>query len=148
MKLKKTSEVAFRWECVGYGYKAVFVHKMRAQNAIDRDVPFPKPWKTAIKFVAEVAKMRQAAISHAVKVAGNSVVDCELLGTPRPADVLDELCGKESGTGAPLRSSTAAREDFLLAAHVSQDVWLCHPGTLAEDGPCDTDPFGIQGLVA
>ena len=79
---------------------------MRAQNAIDRGVPFPKPWKTAIKFAAEVAKMRQAAISHAVKVAGNSVVDCELLGIPRHADVLDELCGKESGTVVPLVSST------------------------------------------
>ena len=148
MKLKKTSEVAFRWECVGYGHKATLVHKMRAQHAIDQAVPFPKPWRTAIKFAAEVAKKRQAAISHAVKVAGNSVVDCELLGIPRPADVLDGLCGKESGTVVPLVSSTGAREDFLIAAHVNDDVWLCHPGTLTEDGPCATDPFGIEDLVA
>ena len=124
------------------------MHKMLCRKAVSQAVPFPSHWRTAIPFVADVAKLLQAATVHASQKAENSIVTCKLLGIPVEDDRLDALCGEESGTLVSLRGSTGAPQDFLLVAHVDEDTWICHPGSNANGLFCEVAPFDLKDLVA
>ena len=82
-KLGKISQVGFKWTFKGYGYEETVIHSMRCDNAINQSAPFPASWKTAIKVVVAVDKMRRDAIAKAAKVIENTQCECILLGVPR-----------------------------------------------------------------
>ena len=69
------------------------MQKLTCKNAGRRLVPFPKSWKTAIKVVTTIDRMRRDAIVEASRLIENPQCDCRLLGVPKPQAVLDELCG-------------------------------------------------------
>ena len=121
---------------------------MRCNNALDRVVPFPTNWKTAIPFVLKVKKLCQAATTDAKRKAKNFSITCELMGLPLDSDRLDALCGKEAGSLVSLpEADTEMSRDFLLAAHVQGDTWLCHPGSDADGKLCVVAPFEVKDLV-
>ena len=82
---------------------------------MSRQVPFPKHWRTAIKFVADVIKLLQKATTHASQKAENSIVTCKLLGIPVVDDRLDALCGAESASVVSLQGLEPGTQiDFYL----------------------------------
>ena len=97
--------------------------------------------------------MRRDAIAQASQQIENPQCDCRLLGVPKSAEVLDELCGT-AGTMVWLKSQQRTRQPFLLCARVSGDVWICHPGTLTDggalrpDNPFDAKDLAVRDIVA
>ena len=92
-KLTNRALVAFQWTFEGHGCSETFMQKMACKDAARRPVPFPKSWKTAIKVVTTIDRMRRDAIVEASRLIENPQCDCRLLGVPKPQEVLDELCG-------------------------------------------------------
>ena len=98
-----------------------------------------------MKVAAIVDKKRRSGIAEATKVLAHPHCECVLFGVPKPAEVLDDLCGVAEVVF--LRQASGCRQGFLLCARVDGDVWICHPGTL-EDGALDANnPFAICDLV-
>ena len=120
---------------------------MRCNNAVSRSVPLPLSWRTAIKVVAAVDRMRREAIAEASRQIENPQCDCRLFGIPKSGADLDELCST-AGTVVWLKCQQGTRQPFLLCARVSGDVWICHPGTLLDSGAlCSDNPFDIKDLA-
>ena len=138
--------VCFEWTFKGYGHSETFKQKMRCDSAI-KSVPFPQPWKTTIKVVTRIDRMRRDAIVEASRLIESSPCECRLLGVPKPQEVLDELCGSPVAV-VFLTCPRAGRQGFLLCARVVGDVWLCHPGTLADGAICADRPFDFNDLSA
>ena len=77
----------------------------------------------------------------------NSRVDCQLLGAPKPADELDTLCGTMQIV--VLKSASGKKQANLLCARITEDVWICHPGSFNEEGNiCSNNPFDVRDLTA
>ena len=76
------------------------MHIMLCRKAVSQAVPFPSHWRTAIPFVADVAKLLQAATVHASQKAENSsrtaafrctVVGSEVTSLSDPGEGLREF---------------------------------------------------------
>ena len=148
MKLGRESELSFEWRYKGHEIDTTHCQKIRCKNAVNRGVSFPKHWRTAIKFVADVAKLLQKATTHASRKAENSIVTCKLLGIPVDDDRLDALCGAESGSLVSLQGlEPGTQTDFVLVAHVLEDTWICHPGSDTDGRLCTSNPFDLKDLV-
>ena len=61
------ASVCFEWSFKGYGHSETFKQKMRCDNAI-KSVPFPQPWRTAIRVVTRIDRMRRDAIVEASRL--------------------------------------------------------------------------------
>ena len=114
-KLTNRALVAFQWTFEGHGCSETFMQKMACKDAARRPVPFPKSWKTAIKVVTTIDRMRRDAIVEASRLIENPQCDCRLLGVPKPQEVLDELCGTPVAV-VFLTCARAKRQGFLLCA--------------------------------
>ena len=115
-------KVSYRWSFEGYGHEVTEIQQIRCDNAVNRSVPFPLSWRTAIKVVAAVDRMRRDAIAEASQRIENPQCDCRLLGVPKLGADLDELCGT-AGTLVYLKSSHGMRQPFLLSRKWRSDTW-------------------------
>ena len=70
-KLTKHALVGFEWTFEGYGHLEAFMQKMTCEHAARRPAPFPKSWKTAIKVVTTIDRMRRDAIVEASRLIEN-----------------------------------------------------------------------------
>ena len=111
--MKPIARITFEWSFSGYGHEETFKHTVRCVDALERCVPFLKPWKTALGVVAAIDKLHWEAIRASVVAMKNSNVDCQLLGAPKPADELDTLCGTTQVV--VLKSATGERQDNYRA---------------------------------
>ena len=122
---------------------------MLCYNAVDQAVPFPTHWKTAIPIALNAKKLLDEAVAEAKDKAKNLTITCELMGIPVDSDRLNALCGRESDALVSLQSGDAEMaQDFLLAAHVQGDTWVCHPGSDTNGRLCAAAPLEVQDLVA
>ena len=144
--MQAKAQVAFKWNINGWGYGDEVLHKMRCDKAFTQSIPFPGRWKTSINVLTKLPAVLQTARTNAAKEINNDTVDCELLGIPKPSPELDDLCSVEA---AMTKNASATRQAKgpLLAAHLGDDVWLCHPGTFTEDGSLANNPFALEDLV-
>ena len=124
---------------------------MRCDNAFKQAIPFPGRWKTSIAALTKLPALLQNARDGVAKEINNATVNCELLGIPKPSQALDDICSTEAATttttAKPTSMVTLASGQSLLAAHLSEDVWLCHPGSFSEDGSLAKDPFALKDLL-
>ena len=122
---------------------------MRCNNAVNQTVPFPKHWTTVIPIALHAKKLLQEAVARAREKHKNPTITCELMGIPVDSDRLDALSGRESGTLVRVQSAdTEMPQEFLLAAHVQGNTWVCHPGSDDSGRLCAASPFAVQDLVA
>ena len=122
---------------------------MRCNSVLSQAVPFPTHWKTALPIALNAKKLLNEAVAEAKDKTKNLTITCELMGIPVDSDRLHALCGRESGALVSLQSRDAEMpQDFLLAAHVQGDTWVCHPGSDTNGRLCAAAPFEVKDLVA
>ena len=122
---------------------------MRCEDSVKQAVPFPTHWKTAIPIALNAKKLLQEAVADAKDKAKNLSITCTLMGIPVDSDRLSTMCGRGSGSLVSLHTSDMEMpQDFLLAAHVQGDTWVCHPGSDANGRLCPAAPFEVKDLVA
>ena len=147
-KLTRRSNAEFKWVIQAFSRAATTVLPIRCDHAESRGIPWPQHWLTACKILPIVDDKCKAACTDAQNSSKNASVVCRLLGAPKNSGALDILCGSGSGSVVSLTSSSGARQDYLLCAHVSGEKWLCHPGSFSKGILCADNPFRHEDLVA
>lgn len=141
-KVTLYTDVAFEWHVQAGFFESRESVIVRAKNAVTKAVPLPPSWRTAIDCAMLDEKARKSAEEHRDKV-GLAELTCAVLGRPKSAT--PDTFG--AGTAVALNTHQGGRIDVLLCAHIENDRWLCHTGTL-RDGRIDSDnPFDPDGLA-
>ena len=112
--------------------------QVRLDKASSQGVPLPDNWKVAV----QCAGFPHIALRAAEKLQADVVVEkveCVMLGRPRLSPLPHPTVNTVPGNLVNLLHEDA-HKDFLLAAHIGGDKWLCHGG-----GP-EEDPFNANGL--
>ena len=128
----------FVWRIEVGGIQHEQAVQVRVDHASAQGVPLPENWKAAGRCIGLPAKAAEAAKTVQQDMALD-VVDCVLLGQPKPSPLPDPVLKKVPGALVNL-SHEGAAQDFLLVAHIVADQWFCHGG-----GPAD-DLFNPDGL--
>ena len=71
-QIRKNSQVGYQWQFSGFGYEETATQHLRCDNALQRFVPFPQTWRTAIKVAATVDMKRRKAIAETSRLIENS----------------------------------------------------------------------------
>ena len=144
--MHQKSQLKFTWQIAVAGFAGTAVSDCRCDNACDlknNGIPLPLLWRTALPAV--VLSQKAAAAASKVQLHfGVADLSCVFLGQPRPT--ASPSTGAVNTVGGIVTLTGAPGEDceYLLLAHVTADVWVCHKG---RDPLFDTeDPFDV-GLL-
>ena len=93
--------------------------------------------------------MAQIAEKTAERAQCNALalnVICTVLGVPKPTPIGGDL-GPGGGGAVGLRTPSGDRAEHMLCAHVVDDVWICHSGSLAGCELDEDEPFQEKDLI-
>ena len=111
----------------------------RCNNALERGVPLPEAWPTALRSLSLGTIAKNSAAKIRESEPGLADVDCHVLGYPMPSDALGRLEAFCVG---------GDRVMCFLCAHVTNGDWLVHPGTYTDSGELDeANPFAEKDLI-
>ena len=109
---------------------------------VERAVPFPGRWKTALNSLQLHKTVREGA--EFVTNLGTSNITCELVGQAKWA------CDENFGKTVTLNENVS-RVLFLLCARIENDEWLVHKGSYENDvlatDPFQEKDFAVKNLV-
>jgi hypothetical protein len=142
--IHKNSTVAFRWRTDCDGLQTTVV-EVRSYHAVARGIAFPPQWHLAPR-CRDLQAKADASAAQAAKALGVGDASCRFLGQPRRSLLPEETDQLVPGAVVELRLGSVAAE-FLLCAHVQEDVWFCTRGLFVEDMFQASDPFGEASLV-
>ena len=142
--IRQNSTIGFRWK-VDFDGPQDTVAEVRCDNAGARGVPFPPSWHFA-PHCRDFQTIADASAAQAAKLHGLADASCRVLGQPRRCPLTDEANGPAPGIAVELCLDGAAVE-FLLCAHVYEDMWFCTRGLFVDDVFQSSDPFGVDSLV-
>ena len=139
-QVKRFADVTFRWRFQGAGYDAVCDVTARCHHALERGVPLPDAWPTALRSLSLDTIAEKSAEKIRESEPGLADVECRVLGHPVPSDAalgrLEAFC-----VGGD-------RVMYFLCAPVSNGDWLVHPGTYKDSGELDeANPFDEKDLI-
>ena len=137
----------FEWCISVRGYEERSAVILQCNHARGRWVPLPESWRAGLRNVGLVEKA-EAAARKVQRRSDIRDVKCVVLGLPRPSPLPDAGVSGVPGAVAQLQTSAGMRQDYLLAAYVEEDRWLCHKGSVSEEGVLNqNEPFAAEGLV-
>ena len=137
--VKRNAPVKFRWRIQHGVYDAAAEVEVLCHNVVNKGVPLPEHWHTAMQFLA----LSDIATSSARKVCDARFTDvrCVLLGQAAAK------FGSRGRVGQSIALNVGGeRTVFLLCCHVENNDWLCHRGSFA-DGALAANPFHEHDLV-
>ncbi len=143
-RVRKKSTVAFNWVASNPNFEARAIVELDANNACDRGIKIPESWKSAIRFDAE-----KIASDSADKLKRQHQLDsceCSVLGCPKPAPLRSIEQPLGVGSCLALQHRSGARLSYLLAAHVYDDIWYAHRGSMRDVEMDDDAPFRPRDL--
>ena len=129
----------FRWRIQHGVYDAAAEVEVLCHNIVNKGVPLPEHWHTAMQCLA----VSDIANSSARKVCDARFTDvcCVLLGQAAAKFGSHEKVGQSIAL-----TVNGERIVFLLCAHVENNDWLCHRGSFVE-GALAASPFHEHDLV-
>jgi hypothetical protein len=135
----------FEWRVCGENVDRSCTSKVRCGNAVQQGVPFPREWLTPLR----CRDLPRIAKSSAQRVHEDCGVDvqCRVLGQPRKSNLPPCGAPQSPGSTVVLQTSKGPRLEYLLCAHVNEDVWLCHRGTFVGNKFDSKNSFDPQDLV-
>ena len=148
--LRRETPLTFRWRVKCAGYAETYEVAARCNHVVERGVPFPEHWRTAMQCLS----LDELAQASAEKVCdpGLSNVHCVFLGQAR---LLRPPC---SESGVPETGKTVALQSggervvYLLVANVRDALWFCHKGSLINgalaENPFHEEDLAIKDIVA
>ena len=143
-KLKKETRVGFEWRLQFAGYDERQVVKQLCYHACDekRDVPPPQHWATAMDCATFSTNPSVKNVKDETLLQN---IECVMVGVTKHCPI-HARASQVSGAAVSLNVADK-RQDYLLVAHVRENVWLCHGGSRVS-GAVDADnPFDPGGLV-
>ena len=109
---------------------------VRVDNAVNREVPAPEAWPTALKCfdLRRLACRAFATYSPPANLRELHDLRVACLGAAKPVQIHDD--GRLApGSCVALANEIGTRTNYVLVAHEGGDVWLCHPGMFTGDVP-------------
>ncbi len=123
------NEAVFRWSftCGDVDEREDVI--VRVDHAVDRGVPAPEAWQTALRCF-DLRRLEFAAFANyspPENLRELRDLRCTCLGAAKP------VTSSNDGQLAPgacvaLANEIGARTNYVLVAHEAGDLWLCHPG--------------------
>ena len=139
------STLVYDWRVTSTGIDETHEKKIRANDAQRRGVPFPSAWTAALK-CTDFSSLILPAVESAQHASEATDIECTCVGVARVATLADSGATQPGAT--TVLSGGGARIAYILCACVRDGVWLCHRGTLDNDGAVDMgDPFSEERLV-
>jgi hypothetical protein len=121
-------EALFEWSADASGLPrekcSVTIRCDNAVGARPYGVPFPPPWRVALR----CAGLGDIAISSARDLAARTSLEglrCQLVGAAKPSFLPPADAAQVTGAEVLLQDTDGVRQRALLTAHVSDNVWLC-----------------------
>ncbi len=142
------AEVLFKWSVVCGGLDEEDDVTVRAEDAVNRGVPTPEAWPTALKCF-DLRRLESRAFetySPPANLRELHDLRCACLGAAKPVAINDD------GRVAPrscvaLANEIGARTNYVLVAYEGGNVWLCHPGMFTGDVPDANAPIFHEGCL-
>lgn len=144
-RAKNDTSVAFEWCAQGAGFHEKCVVRVRGETAARRSIQFPEQWRTALK-CQNLTRIVEKGIRNAYAQCAVADLECEVLGQPKEAPLPPPEATLVRGARVVLQSG-GAKLEYLLCAHVREDVWFCHRGSFVDDRFDPENPFDETDLV-
>ena len=135
--ITKSDLLSFRWYVESSGYNDTYEVTARCNHVVERGIPFPDRWRTALKCLKLHDQVRECTGN--VMEFGASNVKCELLGQAKIQ--CDDRIGKTVAL-----NNNGSRVVYLLCGHVENDEWMLHNGSYI-DNELDSNPFQEKDLI-
>ena len=145
LKITKNSEATFEWTARATNVDETCIVTVKCDNACVRGVPFPQPWRTAVKCL-DLGDVAKASAARMKRQHEAQEVECEMLGVPKPCPLPAADTTLQVGAVVTLQHGDA-NLDYLLCARVHGDRWFVHRGTFDDHRLQDDQPFDPSGLV-
>lgn len=142
--IQQYSHVGFRWCAYDDGFLDATV-QIRPDDAVARGVCLPLSWLLVPECKSLQIKADMAA-AEAREKYGLTKATCHVLGQSRPCSLADNPIGLEPGSVVQL-CFEFVNVEFLLCAHVFQDLWICTQGHFDGDVFQMSDPFHECSLL-
>ena len=143
-RVRKKSTVAFNWVASNPNFEQRAIVELDANHACQRGAKMPESWKSAIRYDAE-----HIASDSAEKLKRQHQLDsceCSVLGCPKPAPLRSIEQPLGVGSCLTLQHRSGARLSYLLSAHVYDDIWYAHRGSMRDVEMDDDAPFRPRDL--
>ena len=131
--LRPRDDLLFRWAITIDGEIHEFDVSVRVDTASERGVPFPTPWRNAVR--CGDLNSRAAEAGRALEAVEDvSDIKCSLIGVPKPC------CGPSGDVTSPgailaLCTPSSGFMHFVLVARVEGNLWFCHAGSFGVGEP-------------
>ena len=109
---------------------------VRVDHAVDQGVPAPDAWLTALRCfdLRRLESIAFATYSQPGNPPELRDLRCACLGAAKPVQINNDGQFKP-GACIALANEIGVRTNYVLVAHESGDLWLCHPGTFNGEVP-------------